>query len=133
MNAKNTEYLLKKYPKIFAQYKLPMTKTSMCWGFECGDGWFALIDVLCDLIQQHCNELQKKGRDFQIEAVQVKEKYGGLRFYTNYIDNFVNNVIIFAEEMSYRTCEVCGTTKDAKVNEGGWLSTRCPKCRKEGK
>ena len=131
MNPTNTEYLLKKYPKIFVQHKLPMSQTAMCWGFECGDGWLAIIDVLCGLIQWRCDELQKKGDDFQVEATQVKEKFGGLRFYTNYEDEFIFHMIEFAEEMSYHVCEVCGTTKDAEVNKTGWLSTRCPQCRKE--
>ncbi|NBP04388.1 MAG: hypothetical protein EBU90_30760 [Proteobacteria bacterium] len=28
-----------------------MTETCMCWGFECGDGWFAILDALCSNIQ----------------------------------------------------------------------------------
>ena len=52
MNKHLDDYLCKKYPKIFAERNLPMTETCMCWGFP-GDGWFFLIDNLCQHIQAH--------------------------------------------------------------------------------
>jgi len=78
MNEKNTKQLLQKYPKIFAQHTKPMTETCMCWLFECGDGWYNILDMLCSLLQW---DIEKNGYP-EIEAVQVKEKYGTLRFYT---------------------------------------------------
>lgn len=68
--------LCQKHPKIFVQRERPMTETAMCWGFQCGDGWYNLIDVLCEQIQR---QTDTNGSP-QLEAVQVKEKYGGLRF-----------------------------------------------------
>jgi len=72
MNQKIDEQLCKKYPKIFAQRGLPMNQTAMCWGFQCGDGWYTLINSLCFLIQAHIdgdeervtrlNEWRKKHR-----------------------------------------------------------------------
>lgn len=44
------DYLVKKYPKIFAERNKPMTETCMCWGFP-GDGWQLLIHNLCAAIQ----------------------------------------------------------------------------------
>jgi len=70
--------LYEKFPKIFAQRTKPMTETCMCWGIDTDDGWYNLIYMLCDLLQwdiEHNNYPS-------IEASQVKEKYGGLRFYT---------------------------------------------------
>ena len=34
------EKLCEKYPLIFKNRHADMTETAMCWGFECGDGWF---------------------------------------------------------------------------------------------
>jgi hypothetical protein len=45
------ELLCKKYPKIFADRHGDMRTTAMCWGFDCGDGWFNIIDRLCENIQ----------------------------------------------------------------------------------
>ena len=32
---------------------LHMTETCMCWGFECGDGWFQILNQLMGNIQHH--------------------------------------------------------------------------------
>lgn len=65
----------------------------------------------------------------QVEAAQVKEKYGGLRFYVDGGDDMIDGMIWLAEHMSYSICEVCGTTKNVTVNETGWITTRCKRCR----
>lgn len=33
----------------------PMTETCMCWGFECGDGWYNILNQLMANIQHHCD------------------------------------------------------------------------------
>ena len=45
------EKLCKDHPKIFANRDGDMKETAMCWGFECGDGWYEIINSLCYLIQ----------------------------------------------------------------------------------
>ena len=52
MNQRLQDKLYEKYPKIFGQKDLPMTQTAMCWGIDCGDGWYNIIDTLCCHIQQ---------------------------------------------------------------------------------
>jgi len=47
------ELLCKKYPEIFVNRNAPMTETAMCWGFDCGDGWYNIIDRLCANIKAH--------------------------------------------------------------------------------
>lgn len=37
--------LYKEFPEIFKQKNLSMKETAMCWGIECGDGWYTLIMV----------------------------------------------------------------------------------------
>jgi hypothetical protein len=58
-------------------------------------------------------------------VTQVKEKYGGLRFYVNSATDEQYALIQFAESMSYRTCEVCGDR--GRSNSGGWVRVRCKK------
>jgi hypothetical protein len=123
MSPENTKKLYEKYPKIFAQKDLTIRESCMPWGFECGDGWYMLIDKLCECLQFHID----KNSHPQVEAVQVKEKFGGLRFYTNNADEYLTGHIDFAESMSMEICEVCGSTKDVEQTKG-WIKTICTKC-----
>jgi hypothetical protein len=113
------EKLFNRYPKIFAQHALPMTETAMNWGIECGDGWYALIYTLCAQLQHWTD---KNGAP-QVEATQVKEKYGGLRFYVASANDIQQGMIEMAEAMSDRLCEVCG--RPGEQIDAGWLVTRC--------
>ena len=118
MNEKNTKYLLETYPGLYSQYKLPMNQTCMCWGFECGDGWFDIV-----------NNLSKKIAEIapNVEAVQVKEKFGGLRFYINGGNDDVYTLINNAEDLSYKTCEDCGSVENVTQTRG-WIHTLCQLC-----
>lgn len=53
----------------------------MCWGLECGNGWYELIDALCAQIDRHLQACFDEGDRFNVKVVQVKEKFGTLRFY----------------------------------------------------
>jgi hypothetical protein len=117
------EELVAKYPKIFADRHAPMTETAMCWGFECGDGWFNLINNLCGCIQDYIDNNSHLEIP-QVVAVQVKEKFGTLRFYISGGDDIIGGMIWLTEYISARTCEVCG--KNGKVMEiNGWFACRC--------
>lgn len=119
------EVLCKNFPKIFAQRDLPMDQTCMCWGFECGDGWYKLIYTLCESIQKHCDE----NPDIQqVQAVQVKEKFGSLRFYTYGGDDFIYDLIDAAERESMDTCEECGSREKVTQSKNGWITFLCEKC-----
>lgn len=178
--------LVAKYPKIFKDRLGDMQETLMCWGFECGDGWYNIIDALCANIQhkidwsrkQRARALRKnralkkallgdnswliryyqpdvsKGmpvRDYtmesvkndikkiafeepkpaipQVVAVQVKEKFGGLRFYVNGGTDGIYDMISMAESMSVVTCEECGSP--GRRRRGGWIRTLCDKHAEE--
>tara|TARA_R110000851_G_scaffold259150_2_gene411643 strand:+ start:49 stop:453 length:405 start_codon:yes stop_codon:yes gene_type:complete len=111
------DQLFKKYPEIFIQKDLP--RTCMNWGIECGDGWFNIIDTLCESIQHHVTY----GKIEQIEAAQVKEKFGGLRFYVDGEDDYIRGLIRMAESMSFRTCDVCSSPGQPRGT--GWIHTSC--------
>jgi hypothetical protein len=87
-------------------------------GFECGDGWCDLLDALC-MNLQHAT----KNGSPQVIASQVKEKFGALRFYTCGHDVYQDGMIVLAETMSARICEVCGNR--GRTIRGGWIKTRC--------
>lgn len=59
---------------------------------------------------------------------QVKEKFGGLRFYYSGGDKDVAGMVYFAECLSYKTCQNCG--KEGKCDNQGWWRTLCNDCKK---
>jgi len=97
MKQEEERKLFEKYPKIFCQRKLPMSQTAMCWGFSCGSGWYNIIDALCANIQGYIDSENKP----QVEATQVKEKFGELRFYTNiHVDEYIEALILVAPQVN---------------------------------
>jgi hypothetical protein len=61
----------------------------------------------------------------QLEATQVKEKFGTLRFYSMGGDEYCFGAISMAEYMSGITCEICGDK--GRIVGGGWVKCRCEK------
>lgn len=83
--------------------------------FSVGNGWLGIIQSLIEV-------LIKLG--WNKEIIQVKEKFGGLRFYVN---NLPDNAIFFiteSEKKSYNSCEVCGELAEQHKIKG-WINTLC--------
>ena len=132
--------LCEKYPKIFRDRHGNMQETCMFWGFSHGDGWFEILDTACANIQSHVDSKRRQhsslsdeefDAEHQAVAAQVKEKFGGLRFYVDNCDDYTRGVIAMAESMSYRICEDCGNL--GKKRSGGWIRTLCDSCYSERK
>ena len=67
--------LCEKYPKMMVNRNKPMQETCMCWGFECGDGWFNILDQLMGNIQHHIDWKEKQKRwamEYNEMATQAK-------------------------------------------------------------
>ena len=95
--------------------------TLMCFGYP-DDGWFEILKEL--FVQLNTMELPK---DFEI--IQVKEKFAGLRVYTNGVSDKVDKLIESACQKASTTCEMCGEPgREQQVN--GWYKTLCEKCLK---
>jgi hypothetical protein len=122
------EKLVEKYPKIFSEVGETPQKSCMAWGICIGDGWYMLVDNLCNFLQSTID--LNKDTYPQVVAAQVKEKFGGLRFYVNSANDEQYGAISFAEHLSYSICENCGSTEDITQTEG-WVVTLCPKCMEE--
>lgn len=116
--------LVMKFPKIFSNRYGDLRETAMCWGFECGDGWYWLIDELCTSLQWDTD----KNKRPQVVASQVKEKYGRLCFYTQGTDDRQQGMISIMEALSTRVCEECGSTEGVRQTETGWVKTICTDC-----
>ena len=117
------------YPKMFAgQYG----------GFCVGPGWWPILKSLCHNIQSHIdwnNETRERllkdnpyGHKIpeevqQVRVRQIKEKFGGLRFYYDGGDNQIYGMVRMAESWAAYSCEECG--KPGKQRGGGWIKTLC--------
>lgn len=90
-------------------------------GGSVGPGWEPLVDELHAKVLEHLPDVQ---------VVQVKEKFGGLRYYLAGSSSSpeVNQLVRESEARSFKTCEWCGTTEDVKTAapEGRWAKTLCP-------
>lgn len=179
MNDKLDNQLHVKYPLIFKDRFSHMSETAMCWGFECGEGWYNILDVLCGNIQGYIDHQQKMARSNevynnireqalvgnwipfeehygsygnkhyielvrsdianlapkevkeveQVVAIQVKEKFGTLRFYYDGGDDVIAGMVSVAESMSGVTCEECGNP--GTQNGTGWIRTTCQEHKKK--
>ncbi len=121
MDAKLEKVLVDKYPDLFVDYGGDMGKTCMTWGCAHGDGWFKILEELCEGLSKI------KG----VKFTQIKEKFGGLRVYLNAYNEEAEKLIGIADFKSYHTCELCG--EPGGPTQAGWIRTLCPDCYRKGK
>jgi hypothetical protein len=115
--------LKKKYPKCM-RFLHEGSRNPISFGIETGDGWYGLIDRMCEKIEPViANE------DESVYFVQIKEKFGELRAYLSWQTAFMDEFIRQAEVESFRTCEVCG--KQGSPIGGAWIFIRCEECGKK--
>lgn len=120
-----------RFPRVFKGAQLP-------WGLECGPGW---DELLVDLLAQ-LDAILAKHPTLRFRLVQIKEKFGSLRFYVSFDEGTEDDIaqkdlvkVVFAaiqdaQKKSARTCERCGTP--SVIREIGSVATTvCPKCRGE--
>lgn len=86
-----------------------------------GKGWSAIIDQLL-------YDLDQPGMEWDCTILQVKEKWGGLRFYVGSASETVYKRIHQAEADSIKTCMQCGAI--GKLRYEGWVQTLCDVCYK---
>lgn len=114
---------------------------SIAFGFECDDGWHDLLDELM-------GRVQKLDKDKSVRVLQVKEKFGGLRFYysgggirvdiiglgsigtgPDKEEDPIFDLINEYEHKSYGVCEVCGQPGKLCQSDSLWLKTVCKEHR----
>lgn len=124
---KRHRILQKKKINLFNNDNMPFYAFE-AWGISCGDGWNQLLDDLCEKIEAELDKLPELEDNFRI--LQIKEKFGGLRFYVSGATEEIQKIIDLYEELSYNICEMCG--KEGKLRKiGGWIYTLCNKCCSE--
>ena len=100
------------------------------FGIDVGPGWIPLIEKLAD-------ELCEIDTNNIIRFVQIKQKFGGLRFYTDHVGNDRDRdlwqkemaIISKYEKLAEVTCERCG--QPGICRNTGWRMTLCDDHYKE--
>lgn len=88
------------------------------------DGWrIAFGEQLCKELKA---ELEHSGCLDQYHILQIKEKYGSLRWYDHGNTAAGHEIVRKYEEISERTCICCG--KPATRITTGWISPYCDAC-----
>lgn len=112
MNIDNTKKLIEAAPSLYGD----------SFYFECGDGWFDILLQASIDLEREIQAYPKEERE-NVVALQVKEKYGTLRFYISYYTEELDEIIQRAESQSACTCETCG--QSGKLRGSFWLYTAC--------
>lgn len=102
-----------------------MTQNDHDFEGDVGKGWLPIVTTLHE-------QLLRLDPEYQIH--QVKEKFGGLRYYYGASENVseitravMYQLVGYAEHLSYRTCETCGRPGQVR-NDLGWVLTLCDGC-----
>lgn len=119
---KENERLISRYPFIADPDDPDYT-----WLDGMPDGWRkAFGEKMCEEIR---NALISEGMLETYKVFQVKEKYGGLRWYDSGGTEETEKIIDKYERLSYRTCVNCG--KPATCVSAGYILPFCDKCAAE--
>ena len=108
-------------------------------GISIGAGWYNIIQLLSKAIHSHVRHVNGRrewllkrdnpdGEEIPDEmeypqVAQIKEKFGGLRFYYDGGDDYIAGLVTMAEYVADSTCEKCGAP--GKRRDGGWVRTLC--------
>lgn len=110
------DWLFNEYPFLkFDEYNL-LEDIPYGWAVSFGE------DLLRDLKEA----LVKNNLLDSYVVFQIKEKFGGLRWYDNTGNDDVCKVLNKYESLSYKTCIDCG--KPAKYISRGWICPYCEDC-----
>jgi len=173
-NKRKLQELPKKFPELFENHPYSKGPDPLYFPFQCCDGWYDLLANLLHVIKGELGRYREvieiresilsKGGDPPLPWIaeyfeanpedplkgftiqQVKEKFGGLRFYAQFGDRgsykggavkACQGAIRLAENMSFSICELCGNKgnpqspnngqrilayrKEAKMEEGEYL------------
>ena len=119
------ERIVKRFPNLFRNYDY----------LGVGSGWYPLIERLAEKLEPMIVKFEAEHPNDEPASKfisDIKEKYGGLRFYADaYIFNDERDIawdkaINDAEDEAEVTCEKCG--KPGQSRPGGWILTLCNKC-----
>ena len=96
------------YPKLFPKNTL-----------DCSLGWLNIIADMCAAVQIYLDFEEEPHVD-QVEFIKIKERYGVLDISFTGGDGVAAHIIKYCEQLSYRTCSVCGAPKATLYCSSKW-------------
>ena len=129
MSPENAKKLEEAFPMLY----------STDFYFEIKDGWADIIwelsETITSILEKLTEEDPDDGRD-RFEVAQVKEKFGGLRYYVYGWacdgSDAIFEAIKKAEMHSIETCEICGKSGKTRTSRH-WIETLCDEHETEAK
>ena len=111
----NKNQLIDKYPYIdFSKMRAISVKP----------GWEHLVECMLSAINSHAKQSEDV-HQIPILLLQIKEKFGSLRvYYQGTNDSAIEGIVKMAEQMSTRTCDVCGSPGVIR-DDLGWIRSLC--------
>lgn len=152
-NQELEEKLYAKAPVFFRDRTLPATQTCMCWGIECGDGWYGPLEKFVTKVEDVNRLLIPYNRC--VVADQIKSKWADICVYwhmalydehaetalpeldgekqsiVSTLESLVDIAVEKLGEECERTCEICGRKGDYYediITCGSWLTRKCRAC-----
>lgn len=129
---KRREDIEARYPRVFGsgtKVDDPQRSVGTVY-WEFGYGWDGLIENLAAAIDREIERdpsLAQGDTPFQI--LQMKEKFGTLRFYYAGGNDRIRGLVDMTENLSGSVCEICGTLGTlCKRKNGTWIKTLCEDC-----
>lgn len=134
---KRREEIEARYPRVFGSgTKVDNPEQSVgtvYWEF--GYGWDTLIENLAAAIDreiEHDPSLligDHENGKFAFKVVQMKEKFGTLRFYYDGGNDRIHGLVDMTENLSGSVCEICGSLGTlCRKDSGSWMKTLCEDC-----
>ncbi len=110
--------------------KYPKTLKGLSY-FEINEGWKGLVEEITSKIETINNKYSPSS---YVRAAQVKQKFGGLRYYISIEDveeqdvRYVYDMIAEAEKRSFTICEYCGSPANTS-RDRPYVETLCDEHR----
>jgi hypothetical protein len=124
--------LFNDFPDLFSKL---ISAQDQIW---CPDGWFKIIYDLSKQVDSiikigdfsfPCDEDRYGDYKDWYCVIQLKEKFGGLRYYLTHSHPELDEIISQVENMSYNICGSCGEHKGPRKPNERLGSILCPNCQ----
>ena len=127
------EFIEKYHSRIFYSEEAKRNPLAR-FGISCSDGWM-------DIVSKCAEEIVANDPEERVKFFQIKEKFGGLRFYTDIEDydnekdkdfyQLISSITMKAEIEASKTCELCGVAGTKKNTNRSYIRTLCFDCSRD--
>lgn len=112
--------------KLMDDFPLIFTKSD----YSLPDAWEPIVRELCEELTE-LSSLYSNVNPQHFECVQMKEKFGELRFYTHSTLPIANSLINLATLKTRNICQYCKSNFNVSLHSPkGWLTYLCDDCAK---